>query len=371
MSVVILTHPFYGNYGGMLQAYALQRVLEQSGFQAPVCQYYEYPKLRFFKRVKYSIYERFQSVAACYFPKLYKKSVAQMLVCRMGKKFLRDNVNSAPYDESSKAARAWVVGSDQVWRSEYARQLGGLPFFCLSQLPQEIRRRSIAYSASFGTDEWDASPDEEEVCRPLIREFKAVSVREFSGVDICRERLGVAAVQMPDPTLLPLKEEYDSLISREKTWIRKSEYVAAYILDMEPTKEAVLREGADSMSLPLQHLMPQVSAKKFRDRRPISVSQWLRLIRDCKYFITDSFHGCVFAIIFNKPFVCLGNELRGNARFESLLGVFGLKDRLLANPTPSELRCVLCTPIDWERVNAIHDSERERGVNFLRECLAR
>lgn len=264
---------------------------------------------------------------------------------------------------------SFVVGSDQVWRALYSRALNSVAFFFLDFIDQKRRSNSISYAASFGLDEWEGSPDETEECGRLLREFKAVSVREHSGVKICKEVFGVEAVQMPDPTLLLYTSDYGKIIDSEKTWLPESKYVAAYVLDETDGKAELLQAGADVLHLPLQHLMPHATAKKRRERFPISVPQWLRLIRDCEYFITDSFHGCVFAIIYNKPFVCLGNEGRGNARFDTLLGTFGLEDRMLTHASPEEIQRVLNTPIDWERVNAIHDAERERGINFLKENL--
>lgn len=243
-------------------------------------------------------------------------------------------------------------------------------FFFLDFATREQRKRSISYAASFGSDEWEGTPEETEECGRLLREFKAVSVREHSGVKICKEVFGVDAVQMPDPTLLLHTSDYEKIIDSEKTWLPESKYVAAYVLDETAGKSELLQESAGALNWQLQHLMPHATAKKRRDRFPISVPQWLRLIRDCEYFITDSFHGCVFAIIYNKPFVCLGNEGRGNARFDTLLDTFGLEDRMLTNATPEEIYRGLHTPIDWERVYAIHDAERERGINFLKENLS-
>ena len=105
------------------------------------------------------------------------------------------------------------------------------------------------------------------------------------------------------------------------------------------------------------------------DRIPLSIPQWLRCIRDSECVLTDSFHGCVFAIIFNKPFVCLGNASRGSARFDSLLGTFGLQERLLINPTPEQVANLMRNPIDWEQVNAIRSSEKQRALQFLKENL--
>ncbi len=264
---------------------------------------------------------------------------------------------------------SFVVGSDQVWRRNMAISYAPISFFFLSDMYKMQLKRSISYAASFGSDEWEGTPEETEECGRLLREFKAVSVREHSGVKICKDVFGVDAVQMPDPTLLLYTRDYGKIIDSEKTWLPDSKFVAAYVLDETAGKAELLQGSADALNLKLQHLMPHATAKKRRDRFPISVPQWLRLIRDCEYFITDSFHGCVFAIIYNKPFVCLGNAGRGNARFDTLLGTFGLEDRMVTHASPEEVQRVLNNPIDWERVNAIHDAERERGINFLKENL--
>ena len=88
-----------------------------------------------------------------------------------------------------------------------------------------------------------------------------------------------------------------------------------------------------------------------------SVTKWLRAFVDADFVITDSFHGCVFSIIFNKPFVAIGNKGRGLARFESLLKMFGLEDRLNSSQ--------LTTEIDWESVNGKLNSYREISKNFI------
>lgn len=86
--------------------------------------------------------------------------------------------------------------------------------------------------------------------------------------------------------------------------------------------------------------------------------------------VTDSFHGTVFSILFNKPFVVLGNELRGQARFVSLLKIFGLEDRLVSIHEPSRIKDVISEPVDWERVNRIRQQWREKSMNFLNRSLS-
>ncbi len=263
----------------------------------------------------------------------------------------------------------FIVGSDQVWRGQYARLIESLPFFFLDFATQKQRQRSIAYAASFGSDEWEGTPEETKNCHLLLNKFKATSVRENSGIQICKDSLGVNAVQMPDPTLLLEPQEYNRIIKSTKTWQPQQPWLSVYVLDTSPQIAQLLQNCERQLNTPLQHLLPHTGATKLRDRIALSVPQWLRLIRDGEYLITDSFHGCVFAIIFNKPFICLGNRNRGSARFDSLLSKFGLEDRLIPHPSFSQLQKVLQTPIDWEQVNATLSLERERGINFLKANL--
>lgn len=369
MKSTILTHPILGNYGGSIQAYALQRVLLTLTERANIIDYFPSAPTtcrQLLSFLKHKIYQKLALIALRFpigvIPNSY---YSECHGARFAARFTKKSIN---WNQVSNQCSV-VVGSDQVWRAPYARYLHSLPFFFLSFASRDIRENSITYAASFGTDEWEGTPEETVECGRLLREFKAVSVREHSGVKICKEVFGVDAVQMPDPTLLLHPEDYGQIIDSEKTWLPVGKYVAAYVLDETEGKANLLQECTKSVDMQLQHLMPHADAKKRRDCFPISVPQWLRLIRDCEYFITDSFHGCVFAIIYNKPFVCLGNEGRGNARFDTLLGTFGLEDRLITNATSEKLLQVLNAPIDWERVNAIHDAERERGINFLKENL--
>lgn len=178
------------------------------------------------------------------------------------------------------------------------------------------------------------------------------------------------AVQMPDPTLLVTKEDYERVIRSEKTRIPKVPFFASYVLDASDDTSQLLDDVESDMKLYHQRLLPRTTARKRWDRFYCTVAQWLRYLRDCDAVVTDSFHGCVFSIIYNKPFVCLGNEGRGSARFDTLFQIFGLEDRLVASRDPEEVLRVLRQPIDWRRVNAIREAERQRGHEFLRCNLA-
>lgn len=371
----ILAHPIYENYGGILQAYALQRVVSRCVKKAKTLDYLP----QWFIPLTHvaGMRERIECWRA--FFRLYRGKIggriepcikqhlfspfkfALMQTCKLDSN--RSQLKKADF------ADAYIVGSDQVWRGIYARAIESLPFFFLDFATPAQRQRSIAYAASFGSDEWEGTPEETAECARLLKEFKAVSVREHSGIRICREAFGVEAVQMPDPTLLLEPADYSRVIRRWWTRRLPAPFMAVYLLDETEAKNQLVQNVAATAQLYPQQLTAHADAAKVMDRLPLSVPQWLRCMRDCECVLTDSFHGCVFAIIFNKPFVCLGNTARGSARFDSLLGTFGLQERLLSDPTPAQVADCMRTPIDWERVNAIRHAEQQRALDFLRTNL--
>ena len=363
--IFILTHPLTGNYGGLLQAYASYTVLKSLGL-TPYIYKYKPNDLP----LTFSDYYRYLTYHIKYIRGKIKNedplwhTMWQKL--SLARNFLR---GLRMYEETQSAPQSkdisYFVGSDQVWRAIFCRSMKSPEYYFLSFATEEQRSNSIAYAASFGTGEWEGTPEETEACKRLLQDFKAVSVREYSGIDICRNVFNKEAVQMPDPTLLVEKQVYERIILKKHTWTPTKPYIATYILDRTSTTESLSHDCARQLHLYLQHMRPCSTANKLRDRLSPTVPQWLRFIRDAEYFITDSFHGCAFAIIFNKPFVCLGNPSRGSARFDSLLKTFGLHDRLVINQDADTILQTLNTPIDWERVNTIREQERARGIDFI------
>ena len=371
----ILTHPPTCNYGGILQAVALQETVQSAGVSCKVLEYEANDRLTW--RCNRSMGVRVKDLISFMGSRMgiFRKRIPDAYVHLFFSPFKRKfmhlqhlNGNRAQLSELVNDT-SFIVGSDQVWRGEYARLIESLPFFFLNFATQKQRQRSIAYAASFGSDEWEGTPEETAECARLLRDFKVVSVREHSGIRICRDVFGVKAVQMPDPTLLLEQEDYNRLIRRWRTKSTKTPFMAVYLLDKTAEKTELVQALSQCTGLYPQHLMPHPGAEKLMDRLPLSIPQWLRFIRDSESVLTDSFHGCVFSIIFNKPFVCLGNANRGSARFDSLLGTFGLQDRLVTNPSPGKIQKLINTPIDWERVNTIRHHEQQRAFDFLHANL--
>lgn len=366
MKMQILTIPLIGNYGGILQHYAL--AVTASNLNP--CITLDGRESNRIKQIKRDTVVKLKCRIISFFLRFFalKFPIPLFEYEKISMNFFRLSTLEFSRSKTLSDIRT-IVGSDQVWRRLYVQDEGGIAHYFLKNISQKARQQSIAYAASFGTDMWEGSPEETEECGRLLREFKAVSVREHSGVKICKEVFGVDAVQMPDPTLLLHTSDYEKIIDSEKTWLPERKYVAAYVLDETSGKTELLQECAVRLGLQLQHLMPHATAKKRRDRFPISVPQRLRLIRDCECFITDSFHGCVFAILFNKPFVCVGNNERGITRFCTLLDSFDLTPRLINLENTHNLLHVMNSAINWNRVNKKLETLRIKGVNFLSENM--
>lgn len=365
MKVTQLTHPVLWNYGGMLQCYALQRVLMSMGIDVANLNYLPSNYARY--TVKNKLTAFIKSLFLRMGIRWKCSSIPMLLRCRVGVLFEKKYIKLIKNPD--KTANAYVIGSDQVWRTTYARPMASTEFYFLSFASVAQRGKSIAYAASFGIDEWEGTPEETEKCRRLIHEFKAVSVREESGVQICRDVFGIHAVQMPDPTLLLTRDAYESLIAQEKNRHINAPYFAAYILDETVESRNLLNTLIAQRSLFLQHLLPHVAEPHWWNRLPLPVTQWLSYIRDCQFLITDSFHGCVMAIIFNKPFVCIGNIERGSARFDTLFSTFHLQNRISSAEDIHKINQLIDMPINWGQVNSILERERKRGVLFLQENL--
>jgi len=90
---------------------------------------------------------------------------------------------------------------------------------------------------------------------------------------------------------------------------------------------------------------------------------------DAEFVVTDSFHGTVFSIIFNKPFLAIGNKKRGISRFVSLLEIFGLEERLVFNNNP-DIKKIIRTTIDFKKINDIIEIEKKLATKFLKDALA-
>ncbi len=253
-----------------------------------------------------------------------------------------------------------IVGSDQVWRPGFS--LTYIYNFFLDFL--ENNHKGISYAASFGVDNWEFNEEQTQKCRKLIKKFKAISVRESSAIELLKNNLSVEAELVLDPTLLITAKEYESQLFSQKSGAKGK--VLKYLLDESKHKKQLTAQVTKHLGKPIFSALPTRSVNDFVYP---NVESWVTSFRDADYVITDSFHGCIFSIIFNKPFIAIGNHRRGLTRFDSLLSLFGLSDRLIANEKEG-IQHLIDKEINWEHVNLKLAEYQYKSISFLKTaCL--
>ena len=199
MRIGILTLPLHTNYGGILQAYALQTVLERMGHEVCLIEKRRRPlKLPLWKAPLSYGKRIVKNLTGHPFPIFYEQKInreTQIIRQNTDKfisKYIKRKIVNDYYDIQENDFDAIVVGSDQIWRPQYFHEIE----HAYLDFTEGWNIRRIAYAPSFGTDEWEYTPKQTERCCILIKDFNAVSVRESSGVNLCREYLGINAIHV-------------------------------------------------------------------------------------------------------------------------------------------------------------------------------
>lgn len=368
MKIAILTQPLHNNYGGLLQAYALQKQLSDLGHDVLTVDFASETKPRLWG---------IKGIASRFIKKfMLNKPVERVLLINAKEKrtisqhtdrFKSENIRTTQrVTELAEFSRiknynfdAYVVGSDQVWRPEYSP---GMSAFFLDFLGDDSSIKRVAYAASFGVDHCDEfSLAELDKYSSLLQKFDAVGVRESSAVTLCKDHFGVEASHVIDPTMLLERNDYCRLVERDNSPISNGNMMV-YVLDQSPEKQSIVDNVVAARGLKPYTVMPE------SDGVYPSVTQWLRGFMDAEYVVTDSFHGVVFSIIFNKQFIAIGNPGRGLARFTSLLNMFALDDRLISNFKQLDEQ-LINNQIDFSYVNDVLKQQKKFAEKFINDAL--
>jgi coenzyme F420-reducing hydrogenase beta subunit/acetyltransferase-like isoleucine patch superfamily enzyme len=365
----ILTLNLNSNIGGNLQAYALMEKLRQLGHD-PILINRRHPskdllnKLPDYyinKDVSLPLFSKFIATKDLGNVKFIDSYISPITPPFLWSDQLSNHIERYKFD-------AIIVGSDQVWRPRYAMNM--LSDYFLGFLPDSSKIKRISYAASFGTSDWEFDEKLTLECSKLIQQFDAVSVREDSGTALCRSRLGVSAQHVLDPTLLLTPEHYVQKFSL-LTLNPPKKNLLTYILDESADKTIVVNTLAERLSLKTYATngLPFDANGATEGVGDQSVESWLASFYQADFVVTDSFHGTVFSILFNKPFIAYGNPKRGMARFTSLLKMLGLEDRLVLASSEINIDKML-EPIDWKKINRRIEELRMMSVGFLKSSLS-
>jgi len=356
LKIALLNLPVDNNFGGHLQRYALMEVLRRMGCDVVhLNTRFPHEKKTGFKKAKFVLkrlfkYIRFRLNGSRSVPELrYLRCYLfdEPITEQFYRHYIKHTFRIYCKDELLKCLNydLFMTGSDQVWRNKFTSHYG-LETYFFDYLPLFSTR--VAYGVSFGTSENELDSIAVNRLAEYYKRFSMVSVREGDAVRLIEE-YGWASpkpIWVLDPTLLLLRKDYLRIIERGKTELSKGS-LFCYVLDK-----------TDQVNKVVSDLSKERGLKPFEVtlNSSYSVEQWLRSFQDADFVVTDSYHGLLFALVFNKPFYLCMNAMRGNARFESVLNLLEINGREM--------------DYNWDRINEIIAEERSRSLNFLQGCVS-
>ena len=358
MKIAILTWLHNGNYGTVLQAYALQRYLRDQGFEVNNIDLH--PTV--VQKVKNLIKQRnpFNLFIEKFEDMLNRKACPDKEMLCLTQKYH----HFSELKEISNSYDAYICGSDQIWSPTYFSPSYFFDFV-------EESKRKIAYACSFGVKE---IPSQKELkMKKLIKRFRFISVREQSGVDILKKLIGNEVVVNVDPTMLLNSASWENIVADR---LVEGEYMFCYFLSYNKSYWEKCIQIASSLNLKLVFVPKtkesySIDGFKFSDAGP---AEWVSLIKNAKFVATDSFHGCVFSIIHRRNFMVFkrfddNKKESRNTRVYNLLNTYGLQECLVDNV--NSYRPIIISDNDYNKVIDKVNANALQSKKWLMNALER
>lgn len=356
----------YFNYGNVLQSYALQEVLLHYADQVDTI--WTQPdtflpdiwwKWTWKMYIKYLInWKNFRTEITT--GRIGREMARQAKIRDFSERYISYYRVSPPdLSRQIKQYDYCVVGSDQVWNPHF----GNYHQFFLGFAPEKKR---LSYAASIST--MDIPAEEHDFFVQGLKGMKALSVREQAGADLIEQLTGRKAEVHLDPTLLLTADEWRS-VSRKPTWYHGGEYLLTYFLGRRPAQIDAI---AEELGLTVVNLLDEAVYEHY----VTGVDEFLWAINHASLVYTDSFHGSVFSILFQTPFVVCDRYGTGKgdvsekmgSRLDTLLGYFGFENRRTNQFKDYRIENPLQPPA-WERCEPVLAKERSRSAGYLRRVL--
>lgn len=360
MKIGILTFHFALNYGAVLQTFALSRYLKELGHDVFIID-----RIPASKTIFHEIYSFLHGPLKLFYWKKFREFSKAYLQPKT-RRYASFSSLSSFQDENFDFV---IVGSDQVWRFKMI----GFNYFL--DFVNGNRTKKISYAASFGKAHWNESTNYTETIKKMLNDFTAISVRENSGVTICKNIFGVDAACVLDPTLLVTGDFYENQLLNN--YPKKSnEKIVSYFLGSNPKRDLVpCANLAKLMGLLYEDLWfiesqnySLLNIHKMHNYTHVRVEYWLNEIRNAKYIITNSFHATVFAILFRKQFVVIDLPGGGTSRIEHLTKILNLEDRFISSIDDLSID-LLNKSIDYNAVETNLNIYRKESHDFLVKSL--
>lgn len=330
------------NYGQLLQCYALQKYLQDLGHDAYLIRYNwenDIKKNTFFQKVG-KVFNPI--ILSNYIKNRLHRILIKSEQQKNNRKFSefrntyikQSELFYFSYEEllrNSPEADVYIVGSDQVWNNwncKFERYKKPLHAYFLDFGNTDVKR--FSYAASWGRN--SLSQEYINEITPLLQKFDYVSVREKSGIELCKQCGNLTAEWVCDPTLLLTDDKYKELYKNEKIRKPSKKYLLLYMLNNECDFdiETVYKFALDK-ALEVVYVTGNGVVDK-KQKYFVTIPEWLYLVEHAQYVITNSFHCGVFSTIFHKQFGIIpltGKNEGMNSRFDSLFSVRNIDNRYL------------------------------------------
>lgn len=333
------------NYGSVITYYALKKVIENMGY----------------------------SVGMIELPIEFNDTFGDIMSRRFIDKhyYTTGRLSKNLYRQLNERFSTFLIGSDQVWNPAYINNYG---YYMFMDFVADNRKK-IAYAASIGKEQFDLPFQKRQEVAYYLNKFDAVSVREDKAVETCKEYLDYdKATHVLDPVWLCHDEDYDEII-KDATFKEDGDFIFSYILDPTSDKKEALEYAVNKLGL--KHYNIADVRRKIKEGDIVidntipnsSMEDWLYCLKKCKFVVTDSHHGMVFALIFNKPFICFANPSRTMSRFTSLFKLFDIEDRLVYSPKDIMKNEFYFTSVNYNKINKIAEVEKYKSYMWLSEAL--
>jgi hypothetical protein len=382
--VGVMTLNNSNNYGAVLQCYALSRYLEHIGYDPFIVNFRgERPALLRYLASPIATLQKMMAVESPFKaiqtvirkPKSIMQVKKELYLSEIFDRFRSDYLNVTEREYSYQTlkdncpdALAYICGSDAVWATDaYFKS----PSYLLGFVPDMIKK--VAYAPSFGKGSLE--PYQVDTFKRYLQDFDAISVREPSGVAIVKEVLGVKAMRVLDPTFLI--DDYEEII--DQSVAPADPFILVYRLSQQPELSQKTRDLIDELAsatgIKVINIEPnsgEILDHETEDFLP-TPGQFLGLIKSAKYVLTNSFHGAVFSILFEKDFVCFPRDNakdKKNLRMIELLDLVGLKARFCDKLHDSDaVMRILSVKYSIANVSSNLHAPVEASKNFLIDTL--
>lgn len=370
LSIGVLTFHRTVNYGGVLQAYALQTVLKSMGYNAEIIDYFDYSRdlasLSLFHRAKHIVWHE-----------IVKKMIAGSVRENRTEQFRCDNLRFSKHKYTNAKALhanpplydAYITGSDQVWNPR--NNCNDSSYF-LTFAPGGKRR--IAYAASFGVSQLQDRNVKDYAA--WLKHIDFISTREIEGKQIVGQLNGRDAQVTLDPTLLLGKEQWSKVAVPYRT---QKPYVLCYYMPGDKKVNDNINRLASFVSQLTGWDIVGIGQKEYMRFHPFrrnlvmsGPAEFLGLFQNASFVVTNSFHGTAFAVNFRIPFLvpinrALSPDKALSSRITTLVKVLGLEDRLV--DIGSGLPGNKCLELNFKTAEKLLFQETQRSLSFLQKAL--